>query len=502
MKTMNENIIGYHSSALGNTSFKTINPKTNKENKTELTEATDEEVNQACVLAASAFKKYRRIPGQDRAVFLHTIAEEILNIGDPLLELYMNESALPKGRAEGERGRMIGQLKSFAALIEKEDWRETSFESVENKTRKLLIPIGPIAVFGASNFPFAFSTAGGDTASALAAGNPVVAKNHPMHAGTGAMIAKAIQNAAKKTGMPDGVFSSLNSNSHEVGINLVQNKHIKAVGFTGSLKGGRALFDIANQRDEPIPVFAEMGSINPVVITQNALKERSNEIAGMYADSITMGVGQFCTSPGLLLTIKSEASDAFVTELSKQLQDKNEACMLHPSIHKGFIKNRNTILAQEQVKSIFQIKDGTMPNTANASLAEVSGNQFLKNPKLHQEVFGPFSMVVSCENEEELLEIIQNLEGQLTATIMAEESDIDTLDPIVDALQDRVGRLVYNGVPTGVEVCEAMTHGGPYPASTDSRFTAVGTNAIRRWVRPFTFQNIPESLLPNSLKNA
>jgi alpha-ketoglutaric semialdehyde dehydrogenase len=502
MKTMNENIIGYHSSALGNSSFKTINPKTNQENETELTEATREEVNLACALAASAFKKYRRVSGKDRATFLHTIAEEILNIGDPLLELYMSESALPKGRAEGERSRMIGQLKSFAALIEKEDWREISFESVENKIRKLLIPIGPIAVFGASNFPFAFSTAGGDTASALAAGNPVVAKNHPMHAGTGAMIAKAIQTAAKKTGMPDGVFSNLNSNSHEVGKNVVQNKHIKAVGFTGSLKGGRALFDIANQRDEPIPVFAEMGSINPVVITQNALKERSNEIASMYADSITTGVGQFCTSPGLLLTIKSAASEAFVSELSKQLQHKNEGCMLHPSIYEGFINNRNTILAQDEVNAVLQLKEGEMANSANAALVEVPGAIFLKNTKLHQEVFGPFSMVVSCDNEEQLLEIIQNLEGQLTATIMAEESDVHTLDTLVDALQDRVGRLVYNGVPTGVEVCEAMTHGGPYPASTDSRFTAVGTNAIRRWVRPFTFQNLPESLLPNSLKNA
>lgn len=495
-----KNRIGFEQSAEGTTTFKTFNPQENKENETEIFEATPSEVERACKLASEAFKVYRNTPGVKRAAFLNAISEELLAQGDILLDAYMMESGLPRGRAEGERGRMIGQLKSFADLVEKDDWREPSKQSADQATRKMLIPIGPIAVFGASNFPFAFSTAGGDTASALAAGNPVVAKGHPMHAQTAELVSEAILNAAHRTGMPEGVFSNLNSNGNEVGSLLVQNKYIKAVGFTGSLKGGRALYDLAAKREEPIPVFAEMGSINPVIITQKALETRSAEIANMYADSIVMGAGQFCTNPGLILVVKSPEASEFMESLANKLAKKPSFCMLHPNIEAGFSRNKEEIRSQTSVVVVDEAASPEKPNYAQAALVSVKGAVFLENTKLHQEVFGPFSMVVTCNDIAELVQIIEQLEGQLTGTIMAEKSDFTKLTEVFQALQDRVGRVVFNGVPTGVEVCEAMTHGGPYPASTDSRFTAVGLGAIRRWVRPFTFQNVPNALLPEILK--
>ncbi|MCH9661421.1 MAG: aldehyde dehydrogenase (NADP(+)) [Bacteroidetes bacterium] len=495
-----KNYIGFEVSAKGDTTFKTFNPATNKENEQLIVEATPQEIEEACELAADAFKVYRKMPGVKRAAFLLAIAEGIMELGDLLLDTYCMESGLPKGRAEGERGRTVGQLQMFAELIETEDWREPSKNSAEANTRKMLIPIGPVAVFGASNFPLAYSTAGGDTASALAAGNPVIVKSHPMHAQTGELVALAIYNAAHKTGMPEGVFSNLNSQGVEVGQQLVLNKYIKAVGFTGSIKGGRALYDLAATREEPIPVFAEMGSINPVVITQKALETRSAEIANTYADSITLGVGQFCTNPGLLLILKSELSSSFVETLGKKLSKKPSFYMLHPNIHAGYQGNKNKMITHEAVTKISEAELSSVPNTAAPALVTVDGAKFLKHDALHQEVFGPFSMVVQCEDEAERIRIIESLEGQLTGTIIAEKSDEAKLAPLFEALQSRVGRVVFNGVPTGVEVCDAMTHGGPYPSSTDSRFTAVGIGAIRRWVRPFSYQNVPKSLLPEILK--
>ena len=495
-----KNIIGFNESALGDTTFKTLNPQTNTQNSQVIFEASSEEIKEACKLANNAFKIYRKTPGVKRAAFLNTIADEIVQFGDLLLNTYVMESGLPKGRAEGERGRTVGQLRLFANLIEAEDWREASKDSLDHETRKILIPIGPVAVFGASNFPLAYSTAGGDTASALAAGNPVIVKSHPMHAMTGELVARAILNAAHKTGMPEGVFSNLNSTGIEVGKELILNPSIKAVGFTGSIKGGRALYNLAATRTEPIPVFAEMGSINPVIITQTALETRKAEIANMYADSITLGVGQFCTNPGLILALENKETSEFIELLGDKLAKKPSFCMLHPTIQKGYQANKEKVSSQPKVHVVNEANSSDFPNAAQAALATVKGADFLKNPTLHQEVFGPFSLVVRCKNNEELIEIIEGLEGQLSGTIMAEKSDYDKLDAVFEALQDRVGRIVFNGVPTGVEVCDAMTHGGPYPASTDSRFTAVGHGAIRRWVRPFTYQNVPDQFLPEIIK--
>jgi len=503
-----KNYIGYTLSASGDKTYKTINPKLNTENAAVYWEATSEEIESAMNLATKAFLSYRDMPGERRAEFLNAIADEIMALDDLLIQTYMSETGLPEGRAKGERGRTVGQMRMFANLIETDNWRELTVDTAipdrapmpKPDLRQMLIPLGPVVVFGASNFPLAYATAGGDTASALAAGCPVVVKSHPMHAGTGELVASAIVKAAKDTGMPEGVFSNLNSAGIEVGQQLVAHLKTKAVGFTGSIRGGRALFDIAGKRKEPIPVFAEMGSINPVIITQRALENRGEELATTYAQSITLGTGQFCTNPGLLVAVASEELTNFTKDLGNKTAVIDAQPMLHPNILAAYDKNGSEIINENETALVAQY-DGDLPaNYAQAKVVTVSGDAFLNNSKLHQEVFGPFSMVVQCEDQNEMLDVIANLEGQLTGTIIAEEADYSSMAPLVQTLQSRVGRIIFNGVPTGVEVSTAMTHGGPYPASTDSRFTAVGSHAIKRWVRPFSFQDFPGELLPSMLK--
>ena len=495
-----KNYIGYAQSAKGDRTYHTFNPKENRKNANTFYEATSEEIDSAVALAHQAFSSFRNTSGAQRAQFLEAAANEIEALGDTLFQTYMLETGLPEGRAKGECGRTLGQLRMFAALIKKEEWRNPIISGESKELKQMLIPLGPVVVFGASNFPLAYSTAGGDTASALAAGCPVIVKSHPMHAGTGELVASAMVKAAKDTGMPEGVFSNLNSAGIEVGVQLVKHPQVKAVGFTGSINGGRALYNLAAHRAEPIPVFAEMGSINPVIITQNALENRSAEIAQTYADSITLGVGQFCTNPGLILGIASPQMAAFVNNLGAKTASIDPYCMLHPNIHNAFESNGEDVLSQNEIQLVASYQGDTEPAFAKAKIATVPGAAFLKNTKLHQEVFGPFSLVVQCKDEAELLEIIEQLEGQLTGTIIAQEEDYSNLSPIIERLQARVGRIVFNGVPTGVAVVDAMTHGGPYPASTDSRFTAVGNQSIKRWVRPFSFQGFPEELLPDFLK--
>ena len=502
-----KNCIAGQFKADGSIEFRTIDPKENVENPTIFKEATKEEIDTAVEMAWDAFKVFRKVPGTQRAEFLNTIADEILALDQELISTYMLESGLPEGRAIGERGRTVFQLRSFAELVASEDWRENTFDAAQPDRkplpkadlRKTMIPLGPVAVFGASNFPLAYSTAGGDTASALAAGCPVIVKGHPMHAGTNELVASAIVKAAEKTGMPQGVFSSING-AVQAGIDLVNHPKVKAVGFTGSIGGGRALFDLAAKRDEPIPVFAEMGSINPVIMTADAISKRGSELAKTYAGSITLGTGQFCTNPGLLLTVKSGDTEDFVQELAKETVAIAPQTMLHPNIKKGYESKGEDVVAQEGVEVVGKYDGELSANDAASIIASVSGSAFLKNPKMHQEVFGPFSMVVQCEDEAELIKIIEGLEGQLTGTLIAEKGDAANLPEIVEALQNRVGRIIYNGVPTGVEVCPSMQHGGPYPASTDSRFTAVGIHSIKRWVRPISYQSFPMELLPDHLK--
>lgn len=504
-----KNYIGSQLLANGDKIFKTFNPQLNVENPWQITEATADEIQLATTIANKAFLSFQKCSGKEKALFLRTIAEEIMALGDALLDVYCQESGLPRGRAEGERGRTIGQLNAFADLVAEGSWVEATIDTAipdrqplpKVDIRKMMRPLGTVVVFGSSNFPFAYSTAGGDTASALASGCPVIVKSHPMHAGTSEMVASAVIKAAQKTNMPEGVFSNLNSSGIEVGVQLVQDPLVKAVGFTGSIKGGRALYDLAAQRSEPIPVFAEMGSINPVVILPEALKQNSSKWASACAGSVTLGAGQFCTNPGLILGIKSKDLSNFTDQLASEILKIDPICMLNPSIHKNYELNNQTLSSQQGVEIVATYDGNNKENYASQKILTVSGKVFLENTVLHREVFGPFSIVVQCENEAELVAIINKLEGQLTGTIIAEDNEIENHLEVIEALGNRVGRIIFNGMPTGVEVCPAMVHGGPYPSSSDSRFTAVGIDAIKRWVRPFSYQNWPNTMLPEALQN-
>lgn len=504
-----KNYIGNLLASTGKVTFKTFNPQENKENDVLFTEASAAEIEMAVALASEAFKVFRNVSGVKKSEFLNQIANEIEALGDELIKTYCLESGLPEGRAIGERGRTIFQLRTFANLVKEGSWVEATIDTADPNRqpipkvdiRKMLIPIGPVVVFGASNFPLAYSTAGGDTAAAFAAGCPVIVKSHPMHAGTGELVASAIINAAEKTGMPNGVFSNLNSSGIEVGATLVKHPQVKAVGFTGSIGGGRALYNMASQRPEPIPVFAEMGSVNPVIILPEATKNKGTEWAKTYAGSITLSSGQFCTNPGLILGIKGDDLTNFIQKLSEEIVKIEPTCMLHPNIIGAFETKKATMQKQAGLRTAASFSEEISSNYGRQAITTVEGATFLQNTALHQEVFGPFSMVVQCENALQLEEIIANLEGQLTGTVLAENVELKNYENVINTLQNRVGRIIFNGVPTGVEVCAAMVHGGPYPASTDSRFTAVGINSIKRWVRPFSFQSWPNNLLPDELKN-
>ncbi len=504
-----KNYIGNVLSSTNTITFKTFNPQTNTENEIDHSEASEVEIQKAVELATEAFKTFGTISGVKKSEFLNEIANEIEALGDELIKTFCSESGLTEGRATGERGRTIFQLRTFANLVKEGSWVEATINTADPNRkpipkvdiRKMLTPLGPVVVFGASNFPLAYSTAGGDTAAAFAAGCPVIIKSHPMHAGTGELVASAIINAAQKTGMPNGVFSNLNSSGIEVGLALVKNPLVKAIGFTGSIRGGRALYDLAAQRPEPIPVFAEMGSINPVVILPLAANQKGRKWSKIYAGSITLGSGQFCTNPGLILGIKNTDFTNFIQMLSEEIVKIEPTCMLHPNIIGAYETSKAKMQEQQGLETVACINKETAANYGRQGITTVEGATFLTNTILHQEVFGPFSMVVQCDNAEQLEEIISKLEGQLTGTILAESGEIEQYTTIVSALKNRVGRIIFNGVSTGVEVCAAMVHGGPYPASTDSRFTAVGINSIKRWARPFSYQNWPNELLPDELKN-
>ncbi len=504
-----KNYIGSSLSAKGKETFKTFNPKLNIETEWSFTEATKEEIDLAAQKATEAFAVYKHKSDQERATFLRAIAQEIEALGQEVIDAYMAESGLPEGRAMGERGRTIGQLNSFAALLEQGEWVQATIDHGDPERtpapkpdlRKMQIAIGPVAVFGASNFPFAFSTAGGDTASSLAAGCPVIVKSHPMHAGTGELISSAIIKAAEKTGMPDGVFSNLNSKGISVGEQLVKHPAIKAVGFTGSNKAGTALTKLGAGRKEPIPVYAEMGSINPVVILPEALKNNGESLAQKYAGSINLGAGQFCTNPGLILAIEGAELDTFGKHLAAEIGQQQANCMLHPNIHSSYENGKQKMFDTNGTEVLAVALDAEGANDGKPALVKVSADDFLANGVLHTEVFGPFSMLVACASKVQLLEVLNALEGQLTGSLIAEAEEVSAYTDVIDALRSRVGRILFNGVPTGVEVCPAMHHGGPFPSTSDSKFTSVGNDAIYRWVRPVSYQDWPEQLLPEALKN-
>lgn len=503
-----KNYIGKDASAMGNKVLKAYNPTDSSIFPEEFVAATSEEVDHAVAKAHEAFEVYKTISYEKRAQFLEAIAEEIMNLGDALLERASGESGLPTGRFQGERGRTCNQLKMFAGVLRDGSWLDINIDTAipdrqplpKVDLRKMQIPIGPVAVFGASNFPLAFSTAGGDTASALAAGNPVIVKGHEAHLGTNDMVTQAVLRAAERCEMPDGVFSMVNGGI-ETGQQLVKHSKVKAVGFTGSLRGGRAIFDLANQRPEPIPVYAEMGSTNPSFLMPEKLAEDPQGLGNTFANSVALGVGQFCTSPGLLIGIQSPALAQFIETLSSALAEKDSVTMLNEKIATSYYTHRGVVIEQAGVESL---GDTNNPgeNKGKPLTAKVDGKTFLSNPKLHEEIFGPFTMVVACEDMTEMLAVANALQGQLTGTLVATESDIESNPEIAEALSNKVGRLLFNGVPTGVEVCHSMQHGGPYPASTNQRTTSVGTAAISRFVRPVAYQSWPDSLLPDALKNS
>ena len=457
--------------------------------------------------ANKAWKSYKKASGEVKATFLRTIAQEIEALGDELVHRAMQESGLPEGRIIGERGRTCNQLRLFADLVEEGSWVDAIIdEAVPDRKpipradiRKMSMAIGPVAVFTASNFPLAFSTAGGDTASALAAGCPVIVKSHPSHLGTNNLVAMAIATAVSKCGLPSGVFASLNGGI-ETGQHLVKHPLIKAVGFTGSYRGGTALMELASRRPEPIPVYAEMGSTNPIFILGEKLNEEHESLATTIAGSVNLGAGQFCTNPGLLVFQKSETTSVFLENLQSAFSALQSATMLNEGIFKAYQAGKKKCIESNGVATLYESENGGQDWKGEAAIATVGGRDFLENRDLQEEIFGPFTLAVICEDEQELLKVAHQIQGQLTATIMGSQRDLENAEDLIDTLTEKVGRVIFNGVPTGVEVCPAMHHGGPFPSTSNGKYTSVGTDAIQRFIRPVSFQNMPDNLLPAALK--
>ncbi|MCO5141114.1 aldehyde dehydrogenase (NADP(+)) [Shinella sp.] len=468
---------------------------------------TVELVNKAAEAAEEAFLSYGYSSRAERAAFLEAIADEIEARAAAITQIGTEETGLPAARLEGERGRTTGQLRLFAAHILAGDYLDRRVDKAlpERKPlprpeiRLVQRPVGPVAVFGASNFPLAFSTAGGDTASALAAGCPVVVKGHPAHPGTGEIVAEAIRAAIEKTGMPAGTFSLIQSDGRAAGEALVRHPAIKAVGFTGSLAAGRALFDLCAARPEPIPFFGELGSVNPVFLLPQALAARADEIGKGWAGSLTMGCGQFCTNPGVIIVTDGEDADRFVAAAREALAAVGPQTMLTDGIADAYQDGQARFESRNTVKPL--LTTASTGRTVLPNLFEISGEQFLADHALSEEVFGPLGLVVRVSSVDEMEKLARNFEGQLTATIHMDDGDLADAKRLRPALERKAGRVLVNGFPTGVEVVDSMVHGGPYPASTNFGATSVGTMAIRRFLRPVSYQNMPEGLLPEDFIN-
>ena len=511
MKLLGTSLLPDASTQEGASTFTAVNPATGETLEPDFQEAGAEAVDRAARAAHDAFETYRATTPQQRADFLRAVAEEIVRLGDMLISRAAAETGLPEGRLTGERGRTVGQLKLFADLLEEGSWVDARIDTaLPDRTplprpdlRRMLIALGPVGVFGASNFPLAFSVAGGDTASALAAGCPVVFKAHPAHPGTSEMTARAVMRAADSTGMPRGVFTLLQGTSHDVGLALVRHPLIQAIGFTGSLRAGRALFDAAADRPEPIPVYAEMGSVNPVFLLPSALEDRESEVAEGLAGSINMGVGQFCTNPGVVVALRSSALDRFVETLGERIAAVAAAPMLYAGICGGYREGIERLRRNPEVEVIAEgSQGGAEDRFARAAVLRTSARAFTQQPELRHEVFGPSSLVVVADTPEELLEVADSLEGQLTASIHADADELLRHADLVRRLELRAGRVIFNAFPTGVEVSHAMQHGGPYPATTAPATTSVGTAAITRFARPVAYQGFPDAALPIELRNA
>lgn len=512
MTLTGQNHIASKASAEGAHTFHAIDPRTGVRLEPAFWQATQLEITGACHEAREAFQANRRRSGADRAALLEAIADEIEAQGDDLLLRASAETGLPDARLRGERGRTTGQLRMFAALVREGSWVDARIDRAQPERaplprpdlRRMLVGLGPVAVFGASNFPLAFSVAGGDTASALAAGCPVVCKGHPAHPGTSELVARAIDHAVARTGFHPGTFSLVHGIEPSVSIELVCHPAITAVGFTGSLRAGRALYDAAASRPAPIPVFAEMGSVNPVFILPGALTERNATLATGLVGSVTMGSGQFCTNPGLVFGMAGDAMDRFGMAVGEAVSASPALTLLHDGIRGAYAAGLQRWRGTHGVDTLGSGAASTPDSVTvgQAAVLKTDARTFKANPHLHEELFGPVSLLVQAETRDELLTAARELDGNLTATIHGTDQDLREFAELLSVLEARVGRLIFNGYPTGVEVCPAMTHGGPWPATTDARSTSVGTAAIHRFARPVTWQGFPQSALPTELQDS
>jgi 2,5-dioxopentanoate dehydrogenase len=506
-----KNIIGSQLSSEGDETFRAFAPRAGEWIQPPFFEATEKEVDRALDLAAAALVPLRRLHAEMVVGFLMAIREEIGALGDALIERAAIETALDTDRLKGERERTLNQIRLFADLIDEGSWADARIDTAlpdrkplpRPDIRRMLEPLGPVAVFGASNFPLAFSVAGGDTISAFAARNPVVVKAHPAHPGTSELIAGAIARAVKARSLPEGTFSMLHGLSPAPSLALAAHPITRAVAFTGSQRAGRALFDAGARRPDPIPVFSEMGSVNPVFVLPQALEQNTKGIADGLLRSVTLGVGQFCTCPGLVLGVSGRALEQFREQLIQSFESAAAGTMLNSAICHGYRQKFQAMSAVAGVSAHTSAQSASPERTeAQPGVFTTDARTWLANRELHEEIFGPATVVVECHSSAELLEAARVLEGTLTATLHGTPEELAAHQDLIDILKTKAGRLIFNGYPTGVEVCHAMQHGGPYPATTDERFTSVGTAAIYRFVRPVCYQNFPEHLLPPELQDA
>ena len=506
-----KNMIGSALSAEGTKTFQGYDPKQGRATPSQFHEATPSEVARAAELAVKAVDPLRVMKAGRMADLLDAIREEILALGDDLVQQADGETALGRERLSGERDRTANQLKMFAGLVREGSWLDVRIDTPQPDRkpipkpdlRRILQPIGPVAVFGASNFPLAFSVAGGDTASALAAGNPVIVKAHPAHPATSELVAGAIGRAVAKTGFPDGTFSLLHGQDPQVSIALVTHPGIKAVAFTGSQRAGRALFDAASRRPEPIPVFSEMGSVNPVFLLKSALETKAQATAEGIFRSVTLGVGQFCTSPGLVFASSGDGLNTLEARLGEHFEQSSPGTMLNPPIAKQFLASFSKSAALGGSEAVQSARESDVQRTeGRPGLLKINAADWLGHKEMQEEIFGPATILVRCHSEAEALNCAEALEGSLTATVHGTAEELEEAGVLVRVLSRKAGRVIFNGYPTGVEVGPAMQHGGPYPATTDSRFTSVGTAAIFRFARPVCYQNFPQQALPPELQDA
>ncbi|MGE5206950.1 MAG: aldehyde dehydrogenase (NADP(+)) [Chlamydiota bacterium] len=491
--------------------FHAINPADGSQLPPAYHSASLEGLESAACLAAEAFPVYSRMSGKARAAFLRSIAAHIEAIAEPLVARAMQETALPAARLQGETARTCSQLRLFADLVQEGSWVGARIDPAlpdrkplpRPDVRSMLRPLGTVAVFAASNFPIAFSVAGGDTASALAAGNPVIVKAHAAHPGTSELVGRAVREAVREHSLPEGVFSLLFDATFEIGTALVKHPVIKAVGFTGSRTGGQALMAAAASRPDPIPVFAEMSSVNPVFILPRAMRERGEQIAAGLHGSMTLGAGQFCTKPGLVLLAADDLARKFVVKLSEMVSSPASFTLLTPGIQSAYSKG---VAGRSQAGSVHKLAEGPAAAgggcSASAAVFQTNAETFLKDTCLGEELFGPSTLLINYSTRDQLLELARGLEGHLTATVHGTEQDLADYRDLVEILETKVGRIIFNGFPTGVEVCHAMVHGGPWPATSDSRTTSVGTLAILRFARPICFQGFPQQALPEELQDS